>query len=214
MKKNLSGYFVLLVTILFACDEIIERDISKESISIIAPGEGIEVDSGRVTFFWDHLDDALGYSFQIVTGSFDTPDLLILDTITTSNKFTHELDSGTYSWGVSAYNGNYQTAYSTRSITISSNRQADGEIRLIFPTDQQTLTDTAFQFSWSTTANIEEYVFKILDLPEESSVTSNPFVLKTFDRVNATHQWKVIGLIKDSNQTIESPTFNFSINPN
>ncbi|SNT14156.1 hypothetical protein SAMN05421640_2483 [Ekhidna lutea] len=219
MKSKLSKktlYFIIpaLVWMGISCDEFIEPDISNKQVNLIAPGDNITIDSSRVVFFWDHLPEALDYSFQIVTGNFDSPDILIFDTLIVNNKITLNLDSGTYQWGVSALNSNYQTAYSVRSLTINNKSAAKGSINLLFPQNQQTLADTTFQFNWNTSANIEEYVFKILELPEKNAVTSNSFILRSFPKQNASYQWQVIGLLEGRNETIESPIYTFTIDPN
>ena len=212
--KNYLAIAFALVLFSLSCDELIERDISSELVNIIAPGDGIEVDSGRVTFFWDHIEDASEYSLQVVTGNFDTPDLLVLDTFLIDNKIKLNLDSGTYEWGVSSLNTNYQTRYSVRSLTVKSENTTEGEISLIFPENNQVLTDTVFQFNWTTESTVSEFVFRVIDDAELSAVTSNSFILVSFPNENANYQWQVVGLLDENNVTIESPVYSFSINPN
>lgn len=211
MRKINTCYPFILILLSFACSDLVERDISSQEVSIIAPGDNISLDSGRVTFVWGSINQSVNYSFQIVVGDFDAPDLLIIDTLISTTKLTLNLDSGTYQWGVSAGNAYYNTPYSVRNMTISSKELSKGTVALLFPTDNQTLSDTTFQFNWRDDSRVKEYVFKIIDYPKYSSVTENSFIIKAFENQDASYQWQVIGILEDNNQTISSQIYTFTI---
>jgi hypothetical protein len=215
MKKINTIHPLIFIFLSMACSDLVIRDISTQDVSLIAPGDNISLDSGIVTFFWESVNHADNYSFQIVAGDFDAPDLLIIDTLINTTKLTLDLalvlDSGTFQWGVSAINSYYNTPYSVRTITISSRELSNGAIVLLFPTDDQTLSDSTFQFNWRDDSRVQEYIFKIIDYPKYSSVTENSFIIKAFENKDASYQWQVIGILEDNNQTISSPIYTFTI---
>ena len=201
----------LLMLVSVGCNDVIEKDIEDDTVVLIAPGEALVTDSTDITFFWDVIDGASGYIFQLVTGDFDTPDLLLLDSLVLGNKLTLKLDSGVYAWGVSAQNNGYATRFSARSLTITDGITNDGLYENIFPPDEAALSDTAVAFVWDKQENVERYIFEVLDTnPPVSEVRLDNFYLVAFERVNASYQWQVTTIFLDG-ENRKSPVFNFSI---
>ena len=104
MKKIL----LLLATAysLAACDDFFEKDISRETVNIVAPVHEAIVPEGEITFCWDILEGAQRYRLVVVTPSFDKAnaavcDLLIMpDSAAVSCAHTERLGAGNYEWSL------------------------------------------------------------------------------------------------------------------
>ena len=212
--RTTAPFFTVLIWALVACNDIIEPDISDDLVTIVAPGDSVTSDSSRVTFFWEPLDDALDYQLQIVTGSFDSPQFLILDTLTARNVITLDLDSGTYQWGVRGGNNAYTTRYLVRTLFVLNNRNNEEELELIFPENNEVLADTIVQFRWDNLSGTEDYIFKILTDPEVTRVTANNSITESFERNTATYRWQVTAVRSANGTNVTSEVFEFTIDPN
>lgn len=193
------------------CNDIIEKDIEDDTVVLIAPGDALITDTTDITFFWEVVDGASGYVFQLVTGDFDGPDLLLLDSLVLGNKLALKLDSGIYAWGVSAQNNGYATRFSARSLTVTDGINNGALYENIFPPDNAVLSDTAVAFVWDKQENVERYIFEVLDTnPLVSVVRPDNFYTVAFERVNAAYRWQVTTIFQDG-ENRKSPVFNFSI---
>ena len=193
------------------CNDIIEKDIDQDIVVLVAPGDDLVTDSTEITFFWEHLDGASEYVFQLVTGDFNTPDLLLMDSLVLANKLSLKLDSGSYAWGVSAQNNGYATGFSVRSLTVTSGAGNDGLYENIFPADNMILSDTAVAFVWDMQENAERYIFEVLNTtPPISTVRNDNFYTVAFERIDATYQWQITTIFQ-AGENRKSPVFSFSI---
>lgn len=110
--------FILTAGICASCEDIIERDISEETITLQAPAEGVVLENEEVLFLWDPVEGLhTQYELQIVTPSFAAGQLLV-DTLVSANKFSYSFDTGLYAWRVRALNGAYVTAYATAAFSV------------------------------------------------------------------------------------------------
>lgn len=203
-------YWLTMLTTV-GCNDVFEKDIEDDVVILIAPGDALVTDSTDVTFFWEDMDGAGEYVFQLVTGDFNAPDLLLMDSLVLSNKLTLELDSGSYAWGVSAQNNGYATGFSVRTLTITSGINNDALYENIFPRNNMILSDTAVAFVWDKQENAERYIFELLDTnPPVSEVRPDNFYTVAFERINAAYQWQVTTIFIDG-ENRKSPVFNFSL---
>ena len=89
MKKivNYTALILIISTVFYACDDIIEDDIKNESISLLAPKNNLRTVQLTHTFWWDWLEGAETYNMQIVEGTFSSAINFVLDTMVNKNKF-------------------------------------------------------------------------------------------------------------------------------
>ncbi len=120
MKKRLLTTIILLG--LMACEDIIEVvDISKETVTVLAPTNQSVIGTTDVTFTWQHdIEDAENYHLQVATPTFGNASQIvvdtlmpIIDTLTTKTSFTKTLEAKDYEWRIRAENANYRTTYTT-----------------------------------------------------------------------------------------------------
>ncbi len=110
-------YFIILI-FLFSCTEVIVEDISDAIVSLIAPSDSIVTTHKLQNFIWEEVQGAENYRFSIAKPSFDSVELMILDTLIPFTNIQFNLDSGRYQWRVRAQNSAYFGAYFTRTLTI------------------------------------------------------------------------------------------------
>jgi hypothetical protein len=115
--------FVLLLGLLAqGCAEAIEKDLSKRTVRLIAPSDGITTaDSAGMTFAWDSLDGAYRYTLQVVRPSFDSVVSLVADTTVKGFFFTvpQLTVRGRYQWRVMGLNNTSSSEYSVpRNFTV------------------------------------------------------------------------------------------------
>lgn len=118
MKK----IFLFLITafLMQSCDEIVEvTDISQKTVVILAPTNATTIATGVVNFNWEPVDEATDYQIQIATPNFASATAIIVDSTIGTNSYSTTLEVNEYEWRVRALNSNYETAYTTNSLTIN-----------------------------------------------------------------------------------------------
>jgi len=112
--------FRILTIILFGsgCSIIFEEDLSKEMIHVLMPMDDTVSQDTSQLFWWELLDEALGYNLQIVAGSFAEPLTLMVDTNLVGDKFHFYLTPGTYEWRINGWNNYSETDYFYKMLTI------------------------------------------------------------------------------------------------
>ena len=118
--KKLIFIFLWAIAIL-ACEEIInEENISKDTVSVIAPTHNSTLETKKeINYNWQSIDGARNYELQIATPNFDDAAQIHVDTIVTNVLFSVDsLEAGDYEWRVRALNGAFSTAYSTNGFIV------------------------------------------------------------------------------------------------
>ena len=116
--------FLLVVLLLYGCEDIFEQDIEDASIEVIAPKHNTHTEAGEVTFLWRPLTGARSYRLTIVTPDFVAASRLVADTtlqadsLHTPDRFTVTLDTGSYQWSLQAANGAYRTQEAVYTLTV------------------------------------------------------------------------------------------------
>jgi hypothetical protein len=119
IKKTRIGYFILLVCLAQACAEVIEKPLTNEKLILTAPVDSLVTADSSITFYWEPIQAANKYQFQVVSPKFDSIARFIADTIIRQNSFRISLDSGKYQWRVRALNFSTSTLFSgPRNFTI------------------------------------------------------------------------------------------------
>ena len=119
MKIKIYIYTLSFFFFTLSCDDIIEVvDISNETISILAPTNNAVIDTTKVTFSWQTLEDAEKYHIQVATPSFENAIQMVLDTLVSKSNHTEILEPKAYEWRIRGENSDYQTTYTTNSFTV------------------------------------------------------------------------------------------------
>lgn len=127
MKRYLL--LLLSLSLLAACDDFFETDISSREVNVIAPVDGAGVPAGDIAFRWHSMDRASGYRFTLVEPSFDAAARILADTLIVADSVARSygcrinLAAGEYEWSVEAFNSAYASERSVSSLTVA---EADG----------------------------------------------------------------------------------------
>lgn len=183
-----------MALILFSCSEIInEKDISDKSVELVAPTNNAQFISTGITFTWNSVDNASGYQLQIARPNFTSPLEIVLDTTISTTTFTTQLAIGQYQWRVRAINSAYQTAFSTRTITIASNDDFQNNTVLLISPTNNLISNTATQnLTWQSVIGATSYQLQVFDstntiiLDQNMSETNYNYTFQ-----EGSYQWKV-----------------------
>ncbi|MEM6685018.1 MAG: hypothetical protein AAF617_04400, partial [Bacteroidota bacterium] len=116
--KN-SDYTTAYTTYSFNSDAVETVDISNDIVTLIAPADTITLAVTSFTLSWETVANAENYRIQIARPNFENILQLELDTTTTENSISVDLEAGnTYQWRVRAQNSDYTTSYSTFTLTL------------------------------------------------------------------------------------------------
>lgn len=122
---NVKGYlfhFLIIWSAIFfcSCAEFIEYPLEKEQISLLAPSNDYNTTDSLLTFWWTTHPDAKYYRLQIVKPDFMNTDVLVVDSLVSTDKLTLKLNIGNYSWRVRPENDGSVGIYVDRTFRIST----------------------------------------------------------------------------------------------
>lgn len=190
--KYVFGF--LLVFTFLSCEEILmEDDISKETVVLLAPADNAQFFSTSVTLTWDSVQYATKYRLQIAKPNFANATEIVLDTEITTTSFTQQLNIGDYEWRVKAINSAYETSYVARRLTVVSNDQFENNIVVLNNPSNSLNSNVVNQtLSWSSVIGATSYQLQIFD--NASTLVANQTLATTsyshtFTEGNFT--WKV-----------------------
>jgi len=215
MRKLLYLTFFVLLTI-YACEDIVEDDLSKKSVVLLAPPDGFHTTITTNTFWWEVVDGCTGYNLQIVSPSFDFIEQLFLDTNIVINKWDFSLLPGEYEWRVRGYNNTSSTPFVVNSIIIDSTMDISQQIiQLLLPSDNDTSNITTYQFKWDLLYNADDYNFQLYFEGNKyfTKITTNDTVIKSLNEGDGIYKWEVRGQNAFSNTAYSSRTLFIDTTP-
>lgn len=162
------AFYSFLILLNYSCAEIISvPDISKDNVNILAPADGLELEDNLVRFTWEAVDFADQYQFQLATPNFENAIQVVVDTIIGEpglpvSNINLRLENQEYEWRIRALNSAYETAYSTRFLSINDPTVSFSEqqIVLVSPEDGFETQDTLINLEWE--AVDEALVYRVL----------------------------------------------------
>lgn len=209
--KNYIALIILILT-LSACDDIIEKDISNETVTVISPPDQFVPSSTTVNFLWDFVDGADEYQLEVVRGRFDSIVAFVLDTFVTVNQFTANFTPGEYQWSLRAINSEYSTGFVTRTFRIDSTTNIGlSTLILSFPADGSVFPDSALTLSWEELFGATQYIVRVSDRSTGNIVindtTSNSFYFTDNVLRTNTYDWGVKAINEDSETAFSASSF-------
>jgi hypothetical protein len=203
MKKLLICFLALISFFAIdSCSKVFETNISKSTITILAPADTATLTSSNVTFWWNTVDGALKYNIQIVKPSFNNIQTLLIDSNITTNKFTYTFNPGSYQWRIRALNGSTNTAFFTRSFKIDSSLNlTTSTVQLTSPANGFTTANFTVSLQWlalpaATTYNLEVQPTNSVAVTKSGITTpSYTYVFPAY----GTYQWRVSAENSNSN---------------
>ncbi|MEO9510718.1 MAG: hypothetical protein ABJN84_03245 [Flavobacteriaceae bacterium] len=229
MKKNLFLVFVVALTILWSCEDILEvPDISDQTVPILAPSEGTILSTNAVGFNWQTINDATSYRVQLASPDFENTAQIVMDSIITEDslgiantRLDQSLLNGSYAWRVKAFNSDYETAYTLSNFLVDGDENLDiippNTPQLVAPANGVSQTETSVNFSWTRedvpgTAE-RDIIFIYSDENLESLTTEALGANKAYtaNLASGTFYWVVQAYDAAGNESDVSTTFTFTI---
>lgn len=158
--------FSMLIS-LYGCMDFMEENMSDTEVTIIAPPHQATISSSTQTFWWEEVEGAIHYKIQMARPSFDDIQQLIIDSMSTDNKFDYpvsDLTPGNYEWRVRAQNESSQGSFVTKSFTVSSELDiSDERVQLTDPEYGASFSSYEVDLSWESVMGAEWYIIQFDD---------------------------------------------------
>jgi len=203
---------LLLALGAWSCKDVLEPDLSKKSITLVAPNDNDTTANSQVTFWWQKLDEqnAYKYRLQVVKPNFTTPQLLIVDTLVSDYKFTASLYPGNYQWRVRSENNASSTLYVTRSLVVDSAKDLSNQfVSLISPSNVE-LNSQTVNFTWNQLFAAQYYTLKVYKMQGtianlEASIPSIVGTAYTYTVASyGVYQWRMTAENANSNTPLSN----------
>ncbi|MEQ8358193.1 MAG: hypothetical protein RH860_01815 [Cytophagales bacterium] len=201
--KYINAFLIIISLGLFACEDILEEDVSDKNVLLIAPANGIETDLQNIGFLWEKIENVNSYRLQIATPNFDQAVSVLLDSLVEGNSFRFSLIPGKYQWRVRAENSAYESEYSTNSFQIDSLVNPINQIiALVEPEDSSYFQSEAIIFTWIDLVGTVQYNFQITQLNSivlDTSIFLNEFEYQPLEEGVFDWQVKAFNNLGESN---------------
>lgn len=190
LKYKITSLSVLSLLCFAACEEILEKPLTKVEMVLIAPADNTVSREYVQTFSWEPVDGALKYQIQIVSNTFEFPTLMLVDSSVTNNNFIYSLKPGTYQWRVRALNGSSKSPYVIRNLAIDTASMKDQQVRLTAPANGLLTNSGLVTFKWQVLFGAKNYRLQV----DTAGFTGSNLVL---DQLVATNEYN-FNLTKDA----------------
>jgi hypothetical protein len=200
---------LIIATLQFSCSEIIEKNISKETLELISPSDSV-VQYGTLTFWWTEMEGASQYRLQLITPSFSLSHRLILDTLVSSTRFDYNPDPGLYQWHVQGVNSAYVSPFSPAKTLEILDGSDLGRVKIVLrsPINYMFSNQQQVAFSWQKVTIADHYRLQIFSsstviLDDTTAAASYQYTLPNQD---ATYQWQITAFNEVSQSMSEKYT--------
>lgn len=198
MKITFKILLLALISIILleSCRDIFEKDISKNTISIVSPPDNYTTQNYQIIFLWNESKDIQKYRLQIVSPSFDSVQRFILDTLTTDLRIAVTLFPGKYQWRIRGENNSSYSIYQTRRLLIDTTTNLNNQAFAVnSPQDNYYTKSNMLAFSWLLFPYATSYEYNLLDsfgVIQKIKTTSGTAIYDTIPE--GTYKWRVRAL--------------------
>lgn len=201
MKTINKIIFIALAILTYSCDDILEEDISDDSVQIISPTAGAVIESNVVNFKWTSLEGADKYRIQIYED-----EALLLDSLTSKTNITLPLETGGYTWSVRGENYAYESVYSSPSAfsTIIPTNLTNQQVVLSSPENNKFVNFINITLNWEFLANATTYNVKVInattgaEVYSKADLTVKSLTLDLPSLADGTYEWQLTAKNNDS----------------
>lgn len=189
-----------------SCEDIIEEDITNDTVQIISPNNGAVIESNVVNFQWETLKGADKYRLQV----YNDTDVKVLDSLIENTTFQFPLETGNYRWRIRGENFAYTSTYNLPVTfeVIQSDDLTNQVVILTSPTNNYYTNATAFMLTWQDLNAADSYDVEIINVTngnlvvyQQQNITSTSLSIPSTNITSeAEYQWKV----KAKNSTTET----------
>ncbi|RXR21260.1 hypothetical protein EQG63_04795 [Flavobacterium amnicola] len=221
--KTISKIILLATTmILFSCEDILEEDITNDTIQTVSPIEKDTISSNVVNFQWNIIKGATNYRVQV----FNENLAVVLDSLV-GNKvsLTHPFLPGTYKWRVRGENAGYQSVYSfpVGFTVVQSNDLTNQQVVLSNPISGLYTNSTSLICTWQDLIPADYYELELVNVTagqtiilQQSNITSTSVTLNNANLAqDAEYLWKIKAVNATSQSVFSNRNFFIDrVNPN
>lgn len=196
MKTLNKVLLVCLSIIAFSCEDILETDITNDTVQIISPLNNAEINSNVVNFQWNSMKGASDYRVQV----YGANQTIVLDSLVSKTNFTSPLDPGTYQWRVRGENSAYTSNYSfpVNFKVIENDDLSDQQVVLLSPANNLYTKNTTLNCTWTAINVASSYTFELENVNSGIvEVTQSGITTPSFNLTNsmisseAEYLWRV-----------------------
>lgn len=201
MKK--IGVTFLLCLILVGCEAVFVANISKSKVYLTAPSNNVQVQSGKVRFTWNTVEDADSYVVQIGKPNFSQTQQLVLDTTISTTRFEKELIAGNYEWRVKAVNSAYETQFQTNTLEVTGTSLTTSTLELVSPQNDFVTNIGNVNLVWKAIAGAKEYHVQVWK-PDVNGTKVKDIITTNVSTTNAFEDGKFTWRVRAQNDTENS----------
>ena len=199
--KTIFVLFALQLTIQ-GCDDLIEKDLSNESVKVNVPQSNYISSNYQVQFWWESNKNARTYRVQIVSPSFDSLNNFILDTLVSGTKLTYTLFPGIYQWRIRAENPSSSSRYQVYNFKVDTTSDLTGQLfYTVSPASDLYTNELEILYEWHVFPYATNYEYNLLDsvnVVRKVRLTTSNFLRDTL--VEGKYKWRVKA-VNGNNQT-------------
>ncbi len=163
MRSLLLFFVFACILMISACDDFIERKLTGQTITVLAPADSAILSTTSVTFWWEEVKGATKYNIQIVKPSFSNIQYIVADSNVAGDKFTANLQPGSYQWRIKALNNSTQTDFFSFSFSVDSSLNLGNQtVQLLTPASNTVSNQLSQTFTWAPVFYTDDYRFEIL----------------------------------------------------
>ncbi len=213
--KKLNNIVLLSISLilLFSCDDILEDDITNDSVVVTAPLNGAVIEGNTVQFTWESLESVDSYRIQVI----DNTQIRVVDSLVTNTVFNYNLDQGNYQWRIRGENFAYSSAYNfPNNFSVEQSNDLEGQVvNLQTPSGNFYSNIPVTIFNWEKITAADSYDFQIIKkLNGEQGVVQEPGITENSINVDGTllnedaeYIWKVKAINSSSETEFSQRSF-------
>lgn len=195
MKTINKIILIALAILTYSCEDILEEDISDDTVQILSPINNSNIESNVVSFKWNSLNGADKYRIQI----YESDQVLILDSLTTKTSITLPLNAGNYIWRVRGENYAYESVYSFPSNfwTTIPDDLTNQQVILSSPDNEKFVNFTNVTLTWEPLKNATTYRLRVVntatgqEVYPQTDLTDTSFTLDLPNLADGTYEWRL-----------------------
>jgi hypothetical protein len=195
MKTINKIILIALAILTYSCEDILEEDISDDTVQILSPVNNSNIESNVVSFKWNSLNGADKYRIQV----YESDQVLILDSLTTKTSITLPLHAGNYIWRVRGENYAYESVYSFPSNfwTTIPEDLTNQQVILSSPDNEKFVNFTNVTLAWEPLNNATTYSLRVVntatgqEVYPQTDLTDTSFTLDLPTLADGTYEWRL-----------------------
>lgn len=218
--KNKYLLFFILGLLFSSCGVILEDDLSKIKVEVIAPPDGYSINIQTQELIWEEHELVDSFRVEIVADSFSYVLRYVLDTIVYDNRLTVTLIPDHYQWRVKGINNSSETDFDIQTLIITQDTTLSSQsLNLILPAQDDVYLTDSVGFFWDELLFAQNYQLQLATNPSfnsqlivEDVMTPNDFYYLVNELGTGDYYWRLRALRNNVDTTDWSAAVKFNVN--